>query len=140
MLGLDFKLPKHGDELISTKCPSGSNCGLYSFTGKNGPLRKATFDQNKFVKLALTSVYNRCREDTRKKTDKSKKGVLFSDYKVEQPLVSPKGRGRGSQWADMGETDREVTMFRFVWKKNGTPEQRLKELNDLLAEHGIFLD
>ena len=116
---------------------------LYSFQGKKkeATLREATFDQHKHIKgVVFSTLDGRCKKDKRKKNDNSNKAIMFSDYRVEQPLVPPAGRGKGAGWARMGPTKKGVTMFRFVWRKEGTPEQRLEELNALLAEHGIFLD
>ena len=97
----------------------------------------AYFDESKFVEnIVATTLKKRFGKDNRAMTDKSKKGVIFSDYKMEQPT----GRGQGRQWANMGPTHQGVTMIRFVWRKSGTEAQRLKELDDLLAKNGLTLD
>ena len=96
------------------------------------------YDEENFVPgLVLASIKGRCQEDKTKKNINAKRSVNLPDYKVVQPKVSPHGRtGAGRNWKDMGETHEKTTMFRLEWSKwenGGTEEQRLKELDALLA-------
>mmetsp|Transcript_3526 Transcript_3526/g.7878 ORF Transcript_3526/g.7878 Transcript_3526/m.7878 type:complete len:1074 (+) Transcript_3526:454-3675(+) len=137
--GNGFTPPAHGVKLIAHNWGEDRR---YSFQGKDDTaLQYAYFDKNKFVeKMVAPTIEGRTGKDTRKKNDKSNKGIMFSDYKMEQPLVPPKGRGKGARWARMGPTHQGITMFRLVWRKEGTEEQRKKELKKLLAENGFELD
>ena len=138
--GNGFTPPADGVKLISKRWGEDRK---YSFQGedKKATLLEPYFDKDKFFDLLVyTTVEGRTKpNDRRKKTDNSTKGILFSDYILEQPLLPPKGRGRGSRWAFMGPTNQGVTMFRFVWRKKGTEAQRLAELNELLAENDVVL-
>ena len=143
--GNGFSLPGHGEKLVSTKFGEEQK----SFQGgvDAAPLAFAYFDENKFVGLAKSSLMNRNKKDKRQKNNKKKKGVLFSDYTFEYPLVPPK---KGNiKWTNMGPTNQGVTMFRLVWKekkvnkdltKEENETQRLKELGDLLTAHDIDIN
>ncbi|EJK59616.1 hypothetical protein THAOC_20129 [Thalassiosira oceanica] len=77
------------------------------------------------------------------KTTQKFKGIPFVDYRVVQPLnyrvnggqrtkmSNPDGSGKSKF-----QTDQKVTKIKFVWTKDGTEEDRLRELEELLAKHG----
>ena len=137
--GNGFTPPADGVKLISKEFGGDRR---YSFQGKNkdATLLEPYFDKDKFFDgLVYQTIEGRCKKDKRMHNDNSDKTVMFSDYKVEQPLLPAKGRGRGSRPAFMGPTHQGVTMFRFVWRKKGTEAQRLAELNELLAENDVVL-
>ena len=96
----------------------------------------------------LGIVERTTEQNPSKKTTNKAKGIKFLNYIVVQPknqrvkvdgkrkghrtnMSNPKGSGNSKF-----HTDQKVTKIKFVWQGTGTEEDRLRELDELLAAHG----
>mmetsp|Transcript_24985 Transcript_24985/g.59372 ORF Transcript_24985/g.59372 Transcript_24985/m.59372 type:complete len:107 (+) Transcript_24985:2802-3122(+) len=96
--------------------------------------------------MALLGVVNRTTGQNKgRKTTRKFKGIPFVDYRVDQPFnYRVDGKGQRTKMSNLGasakaskfHTHQKVTKIKFVWTKDETEEDRLRELGELLAAHG----
>ncbi|EJK77594.1 hypothetical protein THAOC_00563 [Thalassiosira oceanica] len=95
--------------------------------------------------MAYNGLVTKTKQQKKSGTTTQKfKGVHFLDYRVVQPFNQrPDGRGQPTKMSNPDgsgkskfQTHQKVTKIKFVWTKDGTEEDRIRELDELLAAHG----
>ena len=89
--------------------------------------------------LVFQGTRQRTKTTGTKGTTKAKTALKFLEYDMVTPMI-PKPKGRGARRCGMIDAnfpDQNVVLIKFVWKKQGTEEQRREELRGHLSDNGI---